>query len=100
MGGVARKGAEIGGKALGVAKYVFPVTALPLLAKDGVKLAKKLGQKPELPELPEMPTLQGPDLTDDVVRKARLSERNRQLAARGRQSTFLTSPGELPTVGK
>lgn len=41
-----------------------------------------------------------PDLTDKVVRAAQLAERQRQMAGRGRKSTFLTGYGvDKPTLG-
>lgn len=36
-----------------------------------------------------------PDLTDDVIRKARAAELMRLMAARGRRSTFAAGAGEI-----
>lgn len=57
---------------------------------------------PKLPELPAAPP-SAPDAADEAVRAAGLAERNKQLAGRGRRSTFLTGQGvdaPAPTTPK
>lgn len=54
----------------------------------------KVYTPPKPPTPPPLP----PDATDELVRKARLAARNRELMARGRKSTFSSGTAPVPTI--